>query len=138
MQQFSTSPENQAQHKAACLSCGLWAMLQEPRICDSCHSDLLGEVQSAAINFGDDVNTAPTLSAVPVGNTGTTSTGHFLTLAPVMSFQAMHLQKLRVMQQVCVRRYGKKHAHSLSLEASLRLEASYLLTTEPFYFWDKP
>ena len=79
MSQFSTSTQNQAQHKAACLSCGLWAMLQEPRICDFCLSDLLGEVQSSAINFGDDVNTAPTSPTVPVGNTGTTSTGHFLT-----------------------------------------------------------
>lgn len=109
-----------------------------PRICDSCQSDLVGEVQPAAINFGDDVLTLTTSQTVPVGNTGTTSTGHVFTLAPVMSFQAMHLQKLRRMLQVCVRTYGKKHAHSLSLEASLRLEASYLLTTEPFYFWDKP
>ena len=137
MTQFSTTPETKAQDKAACLSCGA-STPNYPRLCDFCVSDALGEVSSSAINFGDDVKTEPTSLAVPVGNTGTTSTGHFLTLAPVMSFQAMHLQKLRVMQQVCVRRYGKKHAHSLSLEASLRLEASYLLTTEPFYFWDKP
>lgn len=32
----------------------------------------------SAINFGDDVNTAPTSPAVPVGNTGTTSTGRVL------------------------------------------------------------
>lgn len=31
-----------------------------------------------AINFGDDVNTAPTSPTVPVGNTGTTSTGRVL------------------------------------------------------------
>lgn len=47
-------------------------------VCDSCHFDLLGEVQPAAINFGDDVNTAPTSPTVPVGNTGNTSTGRVL------------------------------------------------------------
>lgn len=33
---------------------------------------------AVAINFGDDVDTAPTLPTVPVGNTGTTSTGRVL------------------------------------------------------------
>ena len=198
MQQFSTSPENQAARKAALekqpslpvdvpesetlwlfltkgyslnyiresLVCGIPHLEAEARMLrDRAHKNwsqiraevghgidlktpaqgaegapLAGEASApgAAINFGDDVSTAPTSPTVPVGNTGTTSRGRNLTLAPVMSFQAMHLQKLRVMKQACVRRYGEKHPHSLSLEASLRLEASYLLTTESFYFWDKP
>jgi hypothetical protein len=133
MSQFSTSSQNPTQDKAACLSCGLWALLGERRICDECVSDELGEddpcfsfldkafsnllvagytipeactrihqamvtlahqhgfqtpvwphdfpqaeLSSSAINFGDDVNTAPTSPAVPVGNTGTTSTGRVL------------------------------------------------------------
>lgn len=78
MSQFSTRPETKAQDKAACLDCGLLTA-NYPRICDFCQSDLIGEVQPSAINFGDDVSTQPTLSSVPVGNTGTTSTGHFLT-----------------------------------------------------------
>lgn len=78
MSQFSTSTQNQAAIKAACLSCGLLAKQQDLLVCDSCHFDLLREVQPAAINFGDDVNTAPTSPTVPVGNTGTTSTGHEL------------------------------------------------------------
>lgn len=78
MTQFSTTPETKAQDKAACLSCGA-STPNYPRLCDFCVSDALGEVSSSAINFGDDVKTEPTSLAVPVGNTGTTSTGHFLT-----------------------------------------------------------
>lgn len=38
----------------------------------------LKDCPQAAINFGDDVNTAPTSPTVPVGNTGNTSTGRVL------------------------------------------------------------
>lgn len=80
MHQFSTATETEGKRKAACLSCGLWDMLGEPRICDSCHSDLLGEDQPTAINFGvQGATCTPPVQTVPVGNTGTTSTGRFLT-----------------------------------------------------------
>lgn len=38
----------------------------------------LKDCPQAAINFGDDVNTGTTSPTVPVGNTGTTSTGRVL------------------------------------------------------------
>lgn len=81
MSQFATPTEVKDKRKTACLSCGLWAMLDEPRICDSCHSDLLGKDQLSAINLGvQGAACTPTLQTVPVGNTGTTSTtGHFFT-----------------------------------------------------------
>lgn len=92
MSQFSTSTLNPVSLKAACqvaavtfllavLLCALlfaftWAI--DEFLFLPAFEKAVKEACPAAINFGDDVNTAPTSPTVPVGNTGTTSTGRVL------------------------------------------------------------